>query len=201
MGSSLKHLLHGTLIVSAFSAYNSSASVATPITQKLERPSSSIKFGVDSPAPALQMNGQLQTFSGTITLNGDGSAISDLAMTVQLDSAQLPPDQMLQNIFLHSVIARLHQNVATFRSSTIERFNGDEYRATGSYTWHHKTRSATLPFRLVRSSPTHSELRILMRGALTDTTTPKELASAAPGASQSSGWARATLIFAPQKVS
>ena len=200
MRRSLKHLLHGTLVVSALSVYNPSSSVATPINQKLVRPSSSIKFGVDSPAPALQMNGQLQTFSGTITLNGDGSAISDLAMTIQLDSAQLPPDQMLQGIFLHSVIARLRQNVATFRSSTIERFNGDEYRATGSYTWHHKTRSATLPFRLVRASPTHSELRILMRGALTHATTPKELSSAAPGAPQSSGWARATLVFAPHSA-
>lgn len=193
--------MYGSLFVMTMGAYSTAASVATPITQKLVRPSSSIKFGVDSPAPALQMNGQLQTFAGTVTLNADGSAISEIALTVQLDSAQLPPDQMLQGIFLHSVIARLRQNVATFRSSSIERTNGDEYRATGSYTWHQKSRPATIPFRLVRASPTHSELRILMKGALTDATTPKELTSAAPGATQSSGWARATLIFAQPKVS
>jgi polyisoprenoid-binding protein YceI len=201
MRGSLKHFVHGSLLASALGAHNISASVATPITQKLVRPSSSIKFGVDSPSPTLKMSGQLQTFTGTITLNGDGSAVSELTMTVQLDSAQLPPDQMLQGIFLHSVIARLRQNVATFRSSTIERSEVGEYRATGSYTWHNRSRPATLPFRIVQASPTHSELRILMRGALTDATTPKELSSAAPGASQSSGWARATLIFARPKVS
>jgi polyisoprenoid-binding protein YceI len=147
------------------------------------------------------MNGQLQTFTGTITLAPDGSAISNIDVTVQLDSAQLPPDQMLQAIFLQSVIARFKQRVATFRSSEIERIRGDEYRATGSYTWHNKTRSATLPFHLVRASPGQSEIRILMKGALTDATTPRELTAAAPAASQSSGWARATLLFArPDKI-
>jgi polyisoprenoid-binding protein YceI len=186
---------------STLSVYNIASSLATPITQKLVRTSSNITFGVESPSPALQMNGKLQTFTGAITLNADGSAISDIAMTVQLDSARVQPDQMLQGIFLHSVISRLSQSVATFRSSTIERLNGDEYRAIGSYTWHQKSRTATLPFRLIGVSPIHSELRILMQGALTDATTPKELSSAAPGASQSSGWARATLIFARPKVS
>ncbi len=200
MRRSLKNIAYSSLLVSSLFVWNTSLSVATPITQQLVRPSSSIKFGVDSPSPALQMNGQLQTFTGTITLTGDGPAISELAMTVQLDSAHLPPDQILQGIFLHSIIARLRQSVATFRSSTIERAGGDEYRAIGSYTWHQKSRPATLPFRLVRASPTHSELRIVMKGALTDATTPKELTSAAPGASQSSGWTRATLIFARPKV-
>ncbi len=173
----------------------SSPSAATPITQKLVRPSSNIKFGVDSPAPALHMNGQLKTFTGSITLNPDGSAISQIDMTLELDSAQLPPDQMLQGIFLHSVIAKLNQRAATFRSSSVERVNGSDYIATGTYTWHRKNRGATIPFRLVRASSTSSELRVLMKGALTNSTTPKELSTAAPAASQSSGWARATLVF------
>lgn len=173
----------------------SSPSAATPLTQKLIRPSSSIRFGVDSPAPALQMNGQLKTFTGSITLHPDGSAISQIDITLELDSAQVPPDQMLQGIFLHSVIAKLNQRVATFRSSSVEKVAGSDYVATGAYTWHRKERQATIPFRLVRSSPTSSELRVLMKGALTDATTPKELIAAAPAASQSSGWARATLIF------
>jgi polyisoprenoid-binding protein YceI len=147
------------------------------------------------------MNGHLKTFSGTITLSADGSAISRMAMTVQLDSAQLPPDQMLQGILLHSVIARINQRVATFQSTSIESLEGNEYRARGSYSWMNKNRTAVLPFRLVRASPAQSELRILMQGALTDATTPKELSAAAPAASQSSGWARATLIFATPKLS
>jgi polyisoprenoid-binding protein YceI len=178
-----------------------SSTLATPITQKLVRPSSSIRFGVESPSPALQMNGQVKTFSGTITLDADGSAVSQIAMTIQLDSAQLPPDQMLQGILLHSVIARINQRVATFQSSSIERLEGNDYRASGSYSWMNKNRPAVLPFRLVRASPTQSEVRILMKGALTDASTPKELSAAAPGASQSSGWARATLVFARPKLS
>lgn len=201
MRRSLKEVVYLSLIATALGVCDVPLSFAAPITQKLVRPSSSIKFGVDSPSPALQMNGHLQTFGGTITLNPDGSAVSYLDMTVQLDSAQLPPDQMLQAIFLHSVIARFKQHVATFRSSSVEQVSGDEYRATGSYTWQNRSRPATLPFRIVRTSPEHSELRILMRGALTDATTPKELTAAAPAAAQSSGWARASLFFSRSKSS
>jgi len=201
MRSLRRNIAHlASLTVVALGLFDIPSSLAAPITQKLVRPSSSIRFGVESPSPTLQMNGHLQTFTGTITLAPDGSAISNIDVTVQLDSAQLPPDQMLQGIFLHSVIARFKQRVATFRSSEIERVRGDEYRASGSYTWQNKTRPATLPFHLVRASPSQSEIRILMKGALTDATTPKELTAAAPAASQSSGWARATLLFARPKI-
>jgi polyisoprenoid-binding protein YceI len=172
-----------------------SASSAAPIKQQLARSSSSITFGVDSPSPALQMNGRLKDFTGTVVVSPDGSAISELQVVVHLDSAQLPSEQMLQSIFLNSVLARLNQRAATFKSSTIERIRGNEYIATGTYGWHKKSRSATIPFQLIRTSPSATELRVLMRGGLTTATAPKELSSAAPGASQSSGWARATLVF------
>ena len=200
MRRSLVGFMYFSLLSYALGIGGISSSLAAPITQKLVRPSSSIRFGVESPSPALQMNGQLQTFAGTITLNAEGSAVSQIAMTVQLDSARLPPDQMLQGILLHSVIARIKQRVATFQSSSIERLEGNEYRASGNYSWMNKNRPAVLPFRLVSASPTQSEVRILMQGALTDASTPKELSSAAPGASQSSGWARATLVFARPKI-
>jgi len=182
-------------ITSALSLTPARHGMATPITQKLSRGSSSIKFGVDSPAPVLQMNGNLKTFNGNVTLDPNGSTISGLTVALQLDSAQLPPDQMLQGIFLQSVIARLQQRIATFRSDSISSVTGNQYLATGSYTWHNKTRRATVPFQLIRVSPSATELRVLMRGGLTDATTPQELASAAPGASQSSGWAQAKLVF------
>lgn len=201
MRRSLKKIVYLSFMVTTLGVCEVPLSFGAPITQKLVRPSSSIKFGVESPSPALQMNGHLQTFTGSITLNQDGSAVSHLDMTVQLDSAQLAPDQMLQAIFLQSVIARFKQHVATFRSSSVEQVSGDEYRASGTYTWQNRNRPATLPFRLVRASPEHSELRILMRGALTDSTTPKEITAAAPAASQSSGWARATLLFSRSKIS
>lgn len=195
MKRSISDSLRIAALTTFFCAIVTRECVATPINQKLARGSSSITFGVDSPAPVLQMNGKLKTFNGNVTLHPDNSLISDLTVAIQLDSAQLPPDQMLQGIFLQSVIARLQQRVATFRSSTINHIKGNNYVAIGSYTWQNKSRPATIPFQLIRSSPTATELRVLMRGALTDSTTPSDLASAAPGASQSSGWARATLVF------
>lgn len=181
-----------TLIISGSCPHES---IATPINQKLARSASQITFGVDSPAPVLNMNGQVKTFAGSVTLDPRLRTLSDLKLSVQLDSAQLPPDQMLQAIFLQSVVARLRQRVATFRSSTIDRVRGDEYLAEGTYTWHNKSRRATIPFQLIRSGPATTEIRVLMRGALTDATTPHEPAETAPGAAQSEGWAKATLIF------
>ena len=169
--------------------------VATPISQKLVRDSSRITFGVDSPAPVLNMHGHVKTFGGTVTLGPEERSISDLLLSIQLDSAQLPPDQMLQGIFLQSVIARLQQRVATFRSTDIEHVRGDSYLAKGTYTWRNKSRLATIPFNLIHSSPSATEIRVLMRGSLTEATTPQELAATAPGASQSAGWARATFVF------
>lgn len=171
------------------------ASQAAPINQKLARNSSRITFGVDSPAPVLNMQGQVKTFGGSVTLDPESTKLSELSVSVQLDSAQLSPDQMLQAIFLQSVIARLRQRVATFKSATIEHVGGDDYLAHGAYSWHNKSRRATIPFELIRSAPSSTELRVLMRGSLTDATTPQELADTAPGASQSAGWARATLVF------
>lgn len=197
----LTPLLRLEILASSLALLVCSTAYAAPIKQQLARGSSSIKFGVDSPSPTLQMNGHLKDFTGTVTLNPDGSAISELNVVVRLDSAQLPPDQMLQGIFLHSVLARLNQRAATFHSSSIERVQGNEYIATGSYGWHKKNRPATIPFKLIRTSPSATELRVLMRGGLTTATTPKELSSAAPGASQSSGWARATLIFVSPQMS
>ena len=188
-----------TIAISLASSLCSSANAA-PIKQQLARSSSSIKFGVDSPSPALQMNGHLKDFTGTVILNSDGSAISELNVLVHLDSAQLPADQMLQGIFLHSVLARLNQRSAIFRSDSIERIRGNDYIATGSYGWHKKDRPATIPFQLIRTSASATELRVLMRGGLTPATTPKELSSAASGASQSSGWARATLVFVSPNI-
>jgi polyisoprenoid-binding protein YceI len=198
--STTRTLIPILAIVTTLVTSLSTTAYGEPIKQQLSRSSSSIKFGVDSPSPALQMNGHLKDFTGTVILNPDGSAISELNVVVHLDSAQLPPDQMLQSIFLHSVLARLNQQAATFRSTSIERVRGNEYIASGSYGWHKKNRSATIPFQLIRTSPSATELRVLMRGGLTDATTPKELSSAAPGASQSSGWTRATLVFVPQKM-
>jgi len=171
------------------------ASFATPVSQKLARSSSSITFGVDSPAPVLTMRGDVKTFGGSVVLDPDLNTISDINLSIQHDSARIPPDQMLQNIFLQSVIARLQQRIATFRSTSIDHLSGDDFQAHGTYTWHNKSRRATIPFRLVRTSPLATEIRVLMRGSLTEANTPRELADSAPGASQSAGWAQGKFVF------
>jgi polyisoprenoid-binding protein YceI len=171
------------------------AILAAPISQKLARGSSSITFGVESPAPVLTMRGDVKTFSGNVTLNPEEEAISDISLSIQLDSARLPPDQMLQGIFLQSVIARLQQRVATFRSTSIDHLQGDDFQAHGTYTWHNKSRRATIPFRLIRSSLATTEIRVLMRGAFTEANTPNDLAASTPGASQATGWAQGRLVF------
>lgn len=171
------------------------ASLASPISQKLARSSSSITFGVDSPAPVLTMRGDVKTFSGHVTLGPDGKGISDINLSIQLDSARVPPDQMLQGIFLQSVLARLQQRVTTFSSTSINHLRDDDFQAHGIYSWHNKGRRATIPFRIIRSSPVTTEIRVLMRGSLTEANTPRELAASNPAASQSAGWAQGNFVF------
>lgn len=167
---------------------------AVPRTQLLARNASSITFGVNSPAPALQMSGRLKEFSGSVSLNPDAS-IKQVTLGLNLSSAQLPPDQLLQGFFLQSVLARFRQSTTTFTSSAITRVHNNDYLATGTYTWQSKTRSATVPFELLNVSHQSTEIRVRMKGALTDHSTPPELEAAAPGASNSTGWASAVLVF------
>ena len=174
---------------------------AIPHVQSLAKGSSSVKFGVDSSAPTLQMNGQLQDFSGTLSLTDDGSAISQLHVTLNMGSAQLPPDQFLQSMLLHSVIARFQQQKATFKSSSIEHIRGNEYIANGSAMWQNRPRTASVPFQLIKVSPNKTEIKVLMRGGLGGATPPPELLAAGPGAKNSTGWARATLVFIRSQLS
>ena len=167
---------------------------ALPTRQILSRSASSINFGVDSAAPALQMSGKLKDFNGSVSVNPDAS-IKQVTLALNLSSAQLPPDQLLQGFFLQSVLARFRQPSTTFTSSEITRLDTHHYVAQGSYSWQNKTRLASVPFELVKSSLEGTEIRVRMKGALTDRSTPPEIEAAAPGASNSSGWASAVLVF------
>jgi hypothetical protein len=147
------------------------------------------------------MNGQLQDFSGTLALTEDGSAISQLNVTLNMGSAQLPPDQFFQSMLLHSVIARFQQQKATFKSSSIEHIRGNEYVANGSAIWQNRPRAASIPFQLLKVSPSKTEIKVIMRGGLGGATPPPELLAAGPGARDSTGWARATLVFIRSQLS
>ena len=184
-----------TCVALFVAATSPQSATAAPHIQSLVKSSSSVKFGVDSAAPTLQMNGQLQDFSGSLSLTEDASAISELQVSVNMGSAQLPPDQILQSILLHSVIARLQQQRTTFKSSKIEHMRGNQYVATGSALWQNRPRTASVPFQIVKLSPSLTEIKVLMRRGLGGNTPPPELLAAGPDATSSTGWARATLIF------
>lgn len=185
------------LLLATTAAWAPSLALATPVQQILSRSASTIAFGVESPSPALDMNGRLQDFSGAVSLNPTDNSLSHLQLTLNLNSAQLPADQFLQNVFLQSIISRFKQPTATFRGTSFAHIRDDEYTATGSYSWQNRTRAATVPFRLVRVSTTKSEIKVSFRGGLSDGPTPPEFSAIGPAASQSTGWARATLIFVP----
>jgi len=183
------------LLVLMWAACSPLAASATPVKQTLSRPSSSIAFGVDSPSPALTMNGHVHDFSGAVSINPSDNSIAQLQLGINISSAQLPPEQFLQSVFLQSILARFKQSTAGFRSSSVEHIRGDEYVAAGTYSWQNRVRPATIPLRVVHTSPTRSELKVAFSGGLSEASAPSELTSIAPGASQSTGWARATLIF------
>lgn len=173
---------------------------ALPIQQVLSRPSSSISFGVDSKAPALQMQGVLKDFKGTLSLDLEQLERSFVKMTLNLHSAQLSPDQILQAVFLQSALARVDPPSTTFESTSITKGKGNTHLLSGIYTWMGKRKNATVPIRIMNASPNKTEIRLLLSGVLQEKQTPRELTAIAPGSAGSKGWAKATLVFlrAPQ---
>lgn len=166
-----------------------------PIQQGLSRSSSSIRFGIDSKAPVLQMQGALKDFKGTLSLDLDHLERSFVKMTLNLQSAQLSPDQILQAVFLQSALARVNPPSTTFESTSLTKGKGDTYLLTGSYSWMGRRKSATVPIRILSASPTKTEIRVLLSGVLQENQAPRELTTLAPGSAGSKGWAKATLVF------
>jgi polyisoprenoid-binding protein YceI len=171
------------------------AAASLPIQQVLSRSSSSINFGVDSKAPALQMQGALKDFKGTLSLDLDQLERSFVKMTLNLQSAQLSPDQILQAVFLQTALAHVNPPSTTFESTSIAKGKGDTYLLSGMYTWMGKRKSATVPIRIMSASPTKTEIRLLLSGVLQEKEAPRELAAIAPGSAGSKGWAKANLVF------
>ncbi len=166
-----------------------------PIQQVLSRSSSSISFGVDSKAPALQMQGALKDFKGTLSLDLEQLERSFVKMTLNLQSAQLSPDQILQAMFLQTALAHVNPPTTTFESTSISKGKADTYLLSGMYTWMNKRKNATVPIRILSASPTKTEIRLLLSGVLQEKEAPRELTAIAPGSAGSKGWAKATLVF------
>ena len=168
-----------------------------PVKLPLSKPASSIKFGVNSPSPTLQMNGSFSKFNGALLLDPKEVTRSKINLSLDLRSAQLLPDQIIQSIFLQTAIAHLKQPEATFVSERIEPTGGKKYLIHGVYTWQGKSKRTAVPVEIVAASPSRSEVRVHMSGQAKEGETPQELQKLGGiSASGSKGWAKGTFIFA-----
>lgn len=176
--------------------------VAAPVTLTLARPPSTVRFGVTSSSPGLQMNGSLSDFNGSIVIDNQNLSLSHVRFSMDLTSAQLPPNQVLQAVMLQTLLSRLRNERTTFESSAIEHLRDSTYLVSGSYNWLHKPRQAEIPIQVVRASSTHTEIKITVNGPLKNPrSNPSEFSGLGEVPNNSSGWAKANLIFAPQRSS
>jgi polyisoprenoid-binding protein YceI len=167
-----------------------------PVQLPLNRKSSSIKFGVDSPSPTLQMNGAFTSFRGKLLLDPKDVTKSKVDLSLDLRSAQLLPDQILQAVFLQTAVAHLKQPETSFVSERIEPYKGKMYLIHGIYTWQGKQKRATVPVEILQAAPHRSEVRLALSGTAKDGETPpelKQLGNFTPAGSK--GWAKATFVF------
>jgi polyisoprenoid-binding protein YceI len=179
---------------------NSIASAhATPYTLSLSRPHSSVKFGLKAPNSPLQLDGSLSDFTGSVIFDDTQDAITHARFSMNLSSAKLPPDQLLQAIFLQTILSRVRQQRTTFESSRITHVRDSTYLVSGSYVWMDKPRYAEIPVQLVYADTSRAEIAILVDGPLKAprSTTP-EFKGLGDIPANASGWARAKLIFTPR---
>ena len=186
------------LALSALAALPSSSAWATPVTLHLSRPPSTVNFGVTSPSPALTMNGSFKDFTGELLLDPSGFEQSSIKLSLNLSSAQLPPDQVLQAILIQTTLARFRDQSGTFASTSIEPLEVGTYLVTGNTTWASKTKETSVPVEVLKLSASRSEIRFLLDGTVRPQDVRPDVAKIAPGISGSRGWAKATLVFSPR---
>lgn len=198
--SSISTLLIG---IAAYLQLPCASAWAAPVTLHLTRPPSSVSFGVTSPSPALTMNGFFKDFSGELLLDPRGLAQSTIKLSLNLASAQLPPEQMLQAIFLQTTLAHLRDQSGTFSSTSIEPLGDGQFVVTGNTTWDNKTKETSVPIEVLEFSPSRTEIKFLLDGAVRPQDVqpvPPNLVKIAPGISGARGWAKATLVFSPKST-
>ena len=168
---------------------------AEPVQQSLDQSRSKVFFGVNSPSPSLRMNGSFRSFTGSLDLDPRDVTQSEVEVSLDLSSATLPPDQILQNVFLQTALSRIRQKQASFRSDSILKQTDGTYLVSGTYEWLSKVKRAAFPVQLVNVSPAYTEIKLLMNGSLKPGRDSQEVTKIAPMALGSQGWAKATLIF------
>lgn len=171
--------------------------LAAPISQKLQ-PTSSIKFGVQSSSPTLNMNGKFSDFRGELLLDPEAFEESSIRLSLKLDSIQLPPEQLIQALFIQTTLSRYRDRSGSFTSTSIRPLEDGRYLVTGDCTWDNRTRSTSVPVQVVSLSPSRSEIRFLLDGVVRPQDVKPEVAQIAPGIAGTKGWAKASLIFLPR---
>jgi polyisoprenoid-binding protein YceI len=173
------------------------SSHAAPIRQVLVRPSSSITFGVRAPNPTLTMNGSFREFGGSVSLDPYSITRSRIELSLALSSAQLPPDQILQAVFIQTALSRFPQKSSTFQSTEIEHLENDTYLIHGTYSWMNKRKPASVPVEITKATPSLTEIRLLLDGSFTNKGVPSEFSNLADSAQGARGWSKAVLVFSP----
>ena len=173
------------------------SALCAPISQSLKRSSSDITFAVQSPNPSLRMNGSFEDFRGKFRLDPLDVTQSELELTLNLKSLALPPDQLMQALFAQGILARVAPAPNSFKSSSIERTDGNSYLLHGNYTWMSKVKKVTLPIRILEASPKRSEIQLLIEGNFVKRDVPSQYEALASGAVGSRGWTKAKLVFMP----
>lgn len=168
---------------------------ATPVRQELVRDSSRITFGVQSPNPTLKMNGSFQDFRGRFELNPHRITDSSLELTLDLSSLTLPPDQLMQALFVHGIISRVAPSPNTFRSSRIEHTSGNSYLLHGNYTWMNKLKKVTVPITIQEASVRRTQVHLLLEGAFVGRDIPQQYQGLAATAKGTEGWTKGVLVF------
>ena len=173
---------------------------ATPINQTLERDESRITFAVQSPNPSLKMSGSFEDFRGRFKLDPKDITNSELELTLNLKSLTLPPDQLMQALFAQGILARVAPTPNSFKSSSIERAEGDShlgnsYLIHGNYTWMNKVKRVSIPVKIPMASVNRSEIQLLIEGNFVKRDVPSQYEALAAGAVGSQGWTKAKLVF------
>jgi polyisoprenoid-binding protein YceI len=168
---------------------------ATPVRQELARESSRITFGVQSPNPTLKMNGSFQDFRGKFELNPDDLTDSSLELTLNLSSLTLPPDQLMQALFVQGILSRVASQPNTFRSTRIEHTSGNSYLLHGNYTWMNKLKKVSVPITIQEASVRRTQIHLILEGAFVGRNVPQQYEGLAASAKGTEGWTKGVLVF------
>jgi polyisoprenoid-binding protein YceI len=143
------------------------------------------------------MNGAFTKFGGHIVLDLEDVTRSQVSLSLDLRSAQLSPDQILQAVFLQTAVAHLRPPETSFVSKLIERKKEKTYLVHGAYQWQGKTRNTTVPVQIIQVTPSRAEVRVLMNGAAKPGESPDELRALGDiSLVGTKGWAKGTFVFA-----